>query len=158
MRVLGLLFVLGTLAVGCGGDSNEPWQPNVTAVDADGVWQMRAWNCIDDRDCPSRVLFGGHGYSVGCAEVDPDLVGALVAVRDEHPEEVHLRSDYAQARTIAAIDARDAVALGPEGSDCQGQIVERDYWQLAVNDTSPAEIADPDLCRVLLEPVGLNCS
>ena len=158
MRSVVLLFVLGVLAVGCGGDSNEPWQPNVTAVDADGVWLMRGWDCVDNSDCPSRVLFGGRGYSVSCTEVDPDLVGALIAIRDEHPEKAHLRSDYAEARAIAAIDTDDAIALGLEGSDCQGQIIERDYWRLAVNDTTPAEIADPELCRILLEPVGIDCS
>ena len=127
MRVLVLLFVLGTLVVGCGGDSNEPWQPNVTAIDAEGVWQMRGWKCVDEGDCPRRVLFGGHGYGVWCAEVDPDLVGAIVAIRDEAIEgiETAIRLQAAQAallqpdadtsfltQEILALE-KDSLALSP---------------------------------------------
>ncbi len=156
MRWTLLALAIGMIVVGC-GDASEPWQPNVTAVNADGTWLMRNWDCDDSADCPSRVVFGGRGYSLSCVEVKPELIGDVVAVRNEDVDSWGLRSDYGEARAIAGFDLDAAVALGPEGYDCMGEPVATDYWRLASYDTAPGGVEDADLCRILVEPVGLDC-
>jgi hypothetical protein len=111
--------------------------------------------CDDGGDCPATVAFSGTLYFVGDAEVQPGLVGELLAKRDESvPLEILAR--FGQARAVRGVAPDVLIALGPYrlgGETTEGE--ERWVWASPIFGDGDSRLTVA-LCAVVVD-ANLDC-